>query len=68
MVIVMLVKKSVVVEIVVVAVIEVSVIRDSGERCRGNIIGDGVSVGNNNNSSSIKGTNDEMCAACPDVG
>lgn len=49
-------------------VIEVGVIRDSDEHCRDNVIDDGVSVGNHNNSSGINRTSDEMCAACPDAG
>ena len=53
---------------VVVAVIEVGVIKDGDEHCRGNVIADDVNVGDNNNSSGINGTNDEMHAACPDVG
>lgn len=69
MAVVMLVKKKkVVMEIVAVVVIEVGVIRDSDEHCRDNVIDDGVSVGNHNNSSGINRTSDEMCAACPDVG
>lgn len=61
--VVMLAKKIkiVVLEIMVMAVIEVGVIRDGND--------DGISFGDNNiRWNNNNGTRDEMCAVCPDAG